>query len=131
VATENDLIQELNFLSDKLSERTRVISAGVIAIWWATIVGDKSPPALDRNTLLGPVIAAGIALFLDVLQYVAGYWLNWLALRGLTQSGAKEFEYDTGNPLYKLRQVLFIAKQIAAIISICWLIVIVFRKFWL
>jgi hypothetical protein len=129
MAKKADLIAELQFLSDKLSERSRVISAGVIAVWWATIVGEKAPSGLDPKILLGPVICAAISILLDVVQYVVAYLQNSFALSHLERSKASEFQFDKSNPLFKARNALFVAKQVAVVLAVCWLIYILSRRF--
>jgi hypothetical protein len=63
MATRNDVIQELQFFSDKLSDRSRTIAAGVIATWWALLIGDHTPTPLAAKLFIGPVIWAGGASF--------------------------------------------------------------------
>lgn len=130
MANVKELIQELNFLSDKLSERVRVISAGVIAIWWATLIGDKVPPGVDAKALLGPVIAAAISLLIDVLQYLIGYYHNRYALHFLEKSGDTDFKYNSKALIYKSREFLFALKLATTIVATMWLISILVRKFW-
>jgi hypothetical protein len=130
MVTKPELIQELNFLSDKLSERSRAIAAGVIAIWWAALMGDKTPNGLVANALIGPVIAAATSIALDVLQYVVGYTLSRYVLDRIEREKLSEFKLNKNGFLFKLRELLFLAKQFAAMAAIIWLIIILVRKFW-
>jgi hypothetical protein len=127
---KDTLIAELQFVSDRLSERSRLIAAGVIAIWWATLVGDKAPPHLTAKDLLPPVICASVSILADLLQYVVAYVHNQSALRTLEKMGAAEFVFDTRNLGYKARSFLFALKQVAALVAIGWLIVIIARQLW-
>ena len=128
MAKKADLLAELQFLSDKLSERSRTIAAGVIAVWWATLVGDKAPSGLSPLVLLGPAICAAVSVLLDVLQYVVAYFQNWYALNHLEQAKATEFQFNKGHPFFIIRNALFFAKQIAAIAAVCWLISLLARR---
>jgi hypothetical protein len=130
MATKADLITELQFLSDKLSERSRVVAGGVIAIWWATLVGDKAPQGLSVKAFLGPAICAACSLLLDVMQYAIGYLQNSLALNHLERKRGNEFKFNKDSPFFKARNGLFIAKQVAAVSAVCWLIYILFRQLW-
>jgi hypothetical protein len=128
MATKESLIGELQFLSDKLSERSRVIAAGVLAIWWASLVGDKSPPHLTAIVLLGPAICAAISILLDLLQYLVAYEASVFALRRLERENATEFKFNPRNFLYRIRGFLFTAKQVATIAAICWLIILIAKQ---
>lgn len=129
MASINEIVEELNFLSETLSERTRVLSVGIIAIWWTTLIGGRGPPGLGENALLGPAICAAVSALLDVLQYAAGYLQSYLALYRLEKLGLSEVQYDRHSLLFRLREFLFLAKQVAALAAIAWLILILFRKF--
>jgi hypothetical protein len=125
------LISELQFLSDKLSDRSRVIAGGIIAIWWATLVGEKTPPmGLNATALLGPVVCAALTILFDVLQYVVGYLQYFFALRQLERGVATDYKFDKGDPFVRTRTGLFVVKQIAAVSAACWLIAILLRRLW-
>ena len=47
------------------------------------------------------------------------------------ESESAKFQIDQNNLAFKLRQFLFVAKQVAMIAAVLWLIVILLRKFWL
>jgi hypothetical protein len=130
MATKADLITELQILSDKLSERSRVVAGGVIAIWWATLAGDKAPQGLSMRALLGPAICAACSLLLDVMQYATGYLQNALALNHSERIQGNEFKFNKGSPFLKARTGLWIGKQVAAVLAVCWLIYILSRQLW-
>jgi hypothetical protein len=129
MATKDDLIKELQFFSDKLSERSRVIAGGVIATWWALLVGDKVPTKLAPATLVGPVICAAIPILADLLQYAVSYIHSLLALRSLEREKVKEFQFNRRTIVYRTRNVLFVVKLVAALLSIAWLILVVAEQF--
>jgi hypothetical protein len=125
--TKDDLIKELQFHSDKLSERSRVISGGVIAIWWALIVGDKTPARLTPTMFIIPVVLAALCIMMDFLQYVVSYFHSLAALRVLEKQASDRFSYNTNNLVYRARSSLFYVKLIFALASISWFCVALAR----
>jgi hypothetical protein len=100
MAKKADLLAELQFLSDKLSEKSRAIAAGVIAVWWATLIGEKAPSGLSAVSVLGPAICAAASILLEVLQYVVAYFQNSYALSYLERAKATEFQFNKGHAFY-------------------------------
>jgi hypothetical protein len=131
--TQEKAIEELGALSGQVSERTRTIAGGIIAIWWALLVGDSSDRLSDKlqAALIAPVVLAGSALLFDFLQYLSGYLMTLKAFRAaekLNQPNATppvkpDVRYDPNHLLFQFRTALFFAKLIAAALAMGWLLV--------
>jgi len=128
MTTSLELRKELKKLSETLSQRTRAISTVVIAIWWATLVGEKVPSGLNGKALLGAALCAAISFVLDLFQYMVGYRETKLAFDDLEHKKLKDYKFDPGKLLYRLRSFLFYSKQVAAIVAVVWLIIVLIRQ---
>jgi hypothetical protein len=125
MASKADLIKDLDFLSDQLSDRSRKIAFAVLAIWWALLVGDKVPPGMTPQAMLWPVAFATLSVFADFSQYGIAYMYSTRLLRNLEISGRDTFHYDTGALLYKARRMFFYCKHCFSFVAIIWFIVLV------
>jgi hypothetical protein len=103
---------------------------GDFSISLATLIGEKAPSGLSAVSVLGPAICAAASILLDVLQYVVAYFQNSYALSRLERAKATEFQFNKGHAFFRMRTSLFFAKQIAAVAAVCWLILILARRFW-
>jgi hypothetical protein len=71
MATKEKIIEDLNFVSNRISSQVRSIALGVIAIVWALLVGEKpgnlafEPQA--RAQLLIAALLAMATMFCDYL----------------------------------------------------------------
>ena len=117
------IIEELNFLSDILSQRVRAFSVGVLVFCWAFVFEGKG---LSIKDLMVPGSFAVLALLLDSAQYAAGILLNMVMLRRMRRENKEAIAYDRKHPLYRARQVAFPLKIISvaiSIISLFWLLI--------
>jgi len=117
-----DVVSELQFISDRLSTQVRTVALGLLAISWTILVGDSAflrslAEGLGKS-LLGVAILCVLALFLDFLQYVAGYAYVKRALAAAEKNESKEVDYDPDSFLIKLRSFLFWVKQLATIATL-------------
>ena len=67
---------------------------------------------------------------MDLVQYIAGYLENLRLLKRVEHERPTEVTYDPKSPLYRAQGALFYAKQVTAIVAVCWLIAILSRKVW-
>jgi hypothetical protein len=124
VPTKKELIDELNFLSDVLSERTRWVAGWVLGLGWLVIIqGSDAPRFLAPKDIIPPITLALVALLLDFSQYCFGYVLNLRLLNSFPKN-TDSLPYDTGILLYRLRLFAFYAKIWAALIATAWLVLV-------
>jgi hypothetical protein len=140
---------ELSFTSDRISNQVRLASVGLLAITWGVLIGE--PEALEPVTrqyqplVLSIGLMAMLAVALDFVQYVLGYWYchgrlrylerlakrNTKPLTGTEQPAkaayASEPPFRLRHPLYRARHWVFLAKQVAlgaAIVAFLYLVAV-------
>jgi hypothetical protein len=125
------IIEELQFLSDRLSSQVRLLSAGLLAfVWGVLLAGDSATPLSidrgDKGQLLGVGLLALLAMFADLLQYVFGYLFQTSARKRMKAQSktAGDFVYDYTDWRYRLRIRLFWAKLLILAVAVIWLGVI-------
>jgi len=118
------LTNELDGYSTAVSKGVRTAAFGTIAAIWAVATADGI--ALDETGLFGvstdclvraSFILAGAALLVDLLQYIAAYWMTSIGIDKWEKREASgkevKFSYDKTNLgrngllLYRLSFVLF------------------------
>ena len=125
MASKETLIDELNFLSDKVSDRSRTVSAVVIAIWWAALVGEKSYSKLPADMILMPAALGVASLLFDFLQYIIGYLKNQELLKRIEATNETTVTWETTSLSYQLRGFLFYAKVLCAVGAMAWLVLLI------
>jgi hypothetical protein len=115
MAAKEKIIADLDFLSDRISNQSRTVALSVLAIVWLFGIGGKDTPILptapDKNLLL---VAGGcclLALFVDYLQYVTGYFTTTNVLAKGEKHGLTDLKYDYHAFTYRLRAWFFWLKQ--------------------
>ncbi len=117
--TLKSTVEELQWLSDRLSAQARIIAVGVLAMAWGLLI---TPPEslrpISAKALLAVALVALLTLVADMLQYVAGYVSVKRRKDSLLRQGAEEGDgYDVREWRYDLRTSLFKAKIALAIIA--------------
>jgi hypothetical protein len=128
---KSQVIEQLDFLTDRISTQVRTVSLGVLALTWGLIVGEsgaaKSVSQQWKTHLVGIGALAILVMFLDFLQYVAGYW-NILKLREkMNKCGLEEAPYDEKALSWRLRLLLFYTKQCVLVVAVMWLLYVLIR----
>ena len=122
--TKKELIDELNFLTDVLSDRTRWLAGWVLALSWLVIIQSGDAPGfLEPHDIIQPAALALLALLIDFSQYFFGYVLNYRVLHSFSDD-TESVPYDPGSLLYRLRLFAFYAKLAMALVATCWLLVV-------
>lgn len=124
------LLEELNWLTDKISSQVWTLNLGTLATTWSLLIaaGSVDKLRIGSNNAI-PIMALCIsAMLCELVQYLAGYANARLILDGLQNSGRTEFEYDKAAPLYILREACFYGKIALSFAAAIWLLVILFGK---
>jgi len=130
-----DIIEELQFISDRISTQVRTIALGLLAIAWAILVGDstflrKLSEGLGKNLLLIACLSIFV-LLLDFLQYVVAYiYVDQVrnAAEELKKEDSKngesnEIDYPVST-LRKFRSAFFWAKQIVLVVTLVFFLLV-------
>jgi hypothetical protein len=115
MAEKKEILASIDFLGDRISNQVRTVALSVIATVWLFAIGGKDVPVLptspDKNLLL---ISGGlclVALFVDYLQYLAGYVNTYRVLRSGEKNQLADFKYNRTAFLYRVRTWCFWLKQ--------------------
>ena len=133
MAAKKDILDELDFVTTTLSTQVRTTALGVLALSWGLLIGESSTAkelaAQLKWHLVGVGAAAVLILFLDFLQYVAGYAATLGVYNTMVQDNADQGEFDDSALSFRLRMFLFYAKMVALSLTVIWLLVVLGR--WL
>ena len=55
--------EDLNVLSAAISDRTRMVAGGIIAVWWALVIGEDADGLASQ--LKGPVVSIFYICFIN------------------------------------------------------------------
>jgi hypothetical protein len=124
-----ELYEDLNFATDRISSQVRTLTFGVLALVWLFLSGNKDAPILKIGSREPLVVIAGLCiatLLLDAAQYWGMYRSARKLLRDAEAARETEAEYDERTPMRILQQVCFWAKQLLAAIAALWLIALIF-----
>jgi hypothetical protein len=132
--TKDKVIEDLNWLTDRLSTQVRTVALSVLALAWGLLIGDKEADkaiAMQRKWhLLGIGGTAVVVMFLDFLQYVSGYVNTHSLLKEMERTGANTGTYKTNSLSYRLRMFFFYGKQFLLAAAVLWLLYILSRWLW-
>jgi hypothetical protein len=116
------IIEELHFLSDRISTQVRTIAVSLIALVWVLLIGTKdapfTPAPADRVRLLGVAGLSLSAMVLDYLQYLFGYLSADTTRARAEKSPAKSADYDYDDWRLSLRRGLFWVKQLVLLAAL-------------
>ncbi len=134
--TKAQVIEDLNWITDRLSTQVRTVALGVLALAWGLLLGDKDPTkSSDLLHLKWHLMIIGgtcvLVLVLDYLQYVAGYAETHGLLNKLEFEHKESGQYDKKKLAYRLRSALFVLKQLALAAAIVWMSVTLGRWLWI
>lgn len=123
-----EVVEELRFISDRISTQVRTLALGLLAISWAILVGDSSflkqlSEQFGRNLLLIAAMSIFV-LLLDFLQYVAAYaYVDGVRKKAESQ-GKAETDYPTGGLWRGLRSLFFWTKQAVLVVTLVWFLTV-------
>jgi hypothetical protein len=128
MVNRKDVLAELGGVTDKLSTQVRTTAVAVLVLTWGLLIGD-SPIARTISTerkssliLLG--VASVTILFLDFLQYFAGYFSTMKVLNEMERAKTDEGQYDDESLPWRLRLSLFWAKQALLVLTVIAFLVV-------
>lgn len=128
-----ELIDELHFLSDRLSTQVRTVALGLLALSWGLLLGEsrtavEAAEAMKRGLLIIGVMAI-LTMFLDFLQYVCGYLDTNRVRERAAKSPEKQALFNSSTLTYRSRNFLFWAKQILLSATVVYFVFLVSRYF--
>jgi hypothetical protein len=125
------LLEELDWLADKISSQVWTLNLGTLATTWSLLIAAGSVEKLrigSANAI--PIMGLCIlAMLSDLIQYLAGYANARFILGDLENSGRTEFEYYKSGWFYILRETCFYGKIALTLAAATWLLVVLAGKF--
>lgn len=127
VDLEKEILEEKRTVTDRLSETTRYIGFGLLAIFYGIAASSEAFPRALQSQYPLPLkfiaLCGFLAILLDYLQYVFGRRAAQNAL-GRTDN---PFHYNRTWFSYRARKWCFFAKQAAALAGSLAFILIILR----
>jgi hypothetical protein len=128
MASEADILADLNFVTDRLSTQVRTIAFGALAFSWGILIGDsasaKNLTAQLKWHLVGVCAAAVFTLFIDFAQYCAAYKETRTVYLAAQGDPKHEAQFDEGSLYFRRRNFFFFAKLAALSTTVFWLLII-------
>ena len=123
------IIDELQWLSDRISTQVRTLGTVLVAITWGLIIGKPElagpiPQGIQKQLLMIGVLALG-AMLIDFLQYVLAYANNKNLLGDMETQKLEKKEYDYSAVTYRLRNLCFWVKQVVLLIASLWFLILI------
>ena len=129
MASVDQIRDDLDYLSGKISDLTRTISLSVLALVWLFIAGGTNAPTLrvapSHHLLLLAGLFVLLSLLSDYLQFVAGYINSKEVLAAAEESNDKGAMYNRASALYRVRTSFFWIKQLFALAALVVLLLAV------
>jgi hypothetical protein len=120
------VIEDLDWLCDRVSTQVRTFSVALLAITWGLLIGEpeiaQPLPLWLKKNLLGIGVLAVLALFGDFLQYFFGMLDTDNLRKSMEEKGLTEAEYDYRTINRKLRDGLFWLKFAIVVIAGLWFV---------
>src|SRR6266566_3397822 len=111
MATKEKILDDLNFITDRISTQVRTLALGVLGFIWGIIISDspiaKSIAEPLHAQLLGIAGGALLTMFLDFSQYVAGYESTVSVLAVMEKTHAAEGAYNYRSWWFRFRTFFF------------------------
>lgn len=127
--TLKEVIEDLNWLCDRISTQVRTMSIGLLAITWGLLIGKpeitQPLPLWLKKNLLAIGILALVVMLSDFLQYFVGFWVVDSLRKSMEAKKQTEAEYDYGTIPYKLREFFFWAKLVLVVIACIWFLAVI------
>ena len=126
MASEKEIVDELDFLTDRLSTQVRTTALGALAFSWGMLIGNsevtKNLTAQLKWHLVGVCALSVLTMFLDFAQYCAGYKGTRAVQRAAERAENHQAEWDENSLYFRLRVFFFGAKMATLSATVFWLL---------
>jgi CDP-diglyceride synthetase len=123
--TKNDLISELDWITNKISSLVWTLNVGALGTTWSLLIASR----FTFRNAIWIFVPSILSILCEMGQYLSGYRLADRLLRKMEQENLTQFEYPTGDLLYKAREFFFVWKIVFAIAAGVILLFTLFHKF--
>ena len=127
--TLKEVIEDLNWLCDRISTQVRTMSIGLLAITWGLLIGkpeiSQPLPLWLKKNLLAIGILTLVVMLSDFLQYFFGLLVVDSLRKSMEKMKQTEAEYDYGTITYRLRKLFFWVKLVLVVIACIWFLAVI------
>jgi hypothetical protein len=95
-----NVVKELEWLSDRISALLRTVAAGIIALVWGLLITEPRSLSFDRRWLVAVGLVSLLAMLVDLGQYAFGY-ANTAGYLHRLNKGEKIGGYSARDFLYR------------------------------
>jgi hypothetical protein len=121
--TKKDLVDELNWITDKISSQVWTLNLGVLGTTWTLLIATTNTKLQFQPAEAFPILFLCIAsLTCEMLQYLSGYANDRRILKNVEAKNLQTFEYDPKAFLYRLRMFFFYAKILLTVFAALFLL---------
>jgi hypothetical protein len=131
MATKEDLVKELNWVTEKISSQVWTLNLGTLGTTWSLLIASGLPANIRFTTrdAIWIFVLSLLSLLCEMAQYLSGFFLAKRLHDQIEQSGRTEFQYPTNSILYKARQFFFGWKIVLTIAAAVILVLTLAQKF--
>jgi len=124
-----DIVEELQWVSDRISTQVRTLGVGLIAITWGLLIGQPQiagplPEWIKKHLLIIGLLALSAMVF-DFLQYICAYRHARASLSEMEDKELRETEYDYTAWSYRFRTLFFWVKQLLIGVACIWFLAVI------
>jgi hypothetical protein len=130
MARKEKLLEDLNWITDKISSQIWILNLGTLGTTWSLlVVGTPANPVkitfIEARWIF---LFCFSALMCEMAQHLSAYCMSKNILDRIEARGQNTFEFDPNSGWFKLRSCLFWAKIALTVIASLYLLVIIFLK---
>jgi CDP-diglyceride synthetase len=125
MATKDDLIKELNWITEKISSLVWTLNVGALGTTWSLLIANR----FTFRNAIWIFVPSILSILCEIGQYLSGYRLDRRLWKEMERGNRTEFQYPTADPLYTARDFFFVCKIVLAIAAGVILLFTLFQKF--
>jgi hypothetical protein len=127
---KKDLIDDLDWLTDKISSQVWTLNLGILGTTWTLLIASSNTKLQFQPAEAFPILFLCIvSLTCQMLQYLSGYKNDMLILHRMEKQNHQTFEFDATAFFYRCRNLFFRAKILVTLAAAAFLLWRVFIHF--
>jgi hypothetical protein len=112
MATKDDLLKDLDSVTEKISSQVWTLNLGTLGTTWSLLIATSEPPIVQLTAAdARPIVILCItSLLCEMAQYLSGYVMDLRLLNWMERTNASEFQFDRRGGFYLSRRFFFYCK---------------------
>jgi hypothetical protein len=131
MADKQKLIDDLNWVTEKISSEIWIINLGTLGTTWALLIASGNvayPFRLQIGDAKPILIVSLLGLIGELLQHLAAYVNDRCILSRLEKSNQHDFEFETSAFFYRCRIFFFYVKIVLTLVAAVALLLTIYWK---